>query len=183
MSNTNSIHPTLYVETGSSFNPQRMDDDVYKQVVSNTVIVCVDTVLISTEQRLFYLAKRKAKPMQNWWFIGGRVLPGETGPEAACRCIERETHLVVYQKKLVPVAMNRYFFNSRQQEPQSLGCDSLCYVFSLEATSWMISEASKNLDCDEYGPVGLGGFNHEALVDQKVNQAVIDLYELIFPAT
>ena len=119
--------------------------------------------------------------MQNWWFIGGRMKIGESERVAAHRCIARETRLVIDQEKLIPVTMTRHHFNSRQQEPQNLGCDSLCYNFALELGPRMVDQASNNLDKQEYEEVGLKAFDRAELVKEKVDQAVIDIYDLIFP--
>lgn len=182
MSPHNSVIARFYSQLEPVFDPQYMSNEVYEQVVRNTVVVCVDTVFVSLERRLFFLARRKARPMQNWWFIGGRVWVGETEHIAACRCIKRETGLVINPTNLTPVAMNRYLFNSRQQPPQNLGCDSLCYVFALETDLFEVAKASKQLDKDEYEEGGLKYFDRQSLVEAGVDQAVIDLYDLIFPA-
>ncbi len=178
---SNNVHPRLYKQPGATFSPSRyIADEVYSEIVDTTVIVCADTIFFSRKDKVVYLTERKSKPMNTWWMIGGRVRIGETGEAAAVRCIFRETNLVVAECLLLPLGMNRYFFNSRQQMPQNIGCDSLCYTFALESDIDQVAWASKHLDSTEYQSGGLQAFSRKQLVKHKVAPALIDLYDKLF---
>ena len=69
------------------------DDDLFIKVHENLPIVCVDIIIINSRKE-FLLVKRKVEPVMNqWWFIGGRVLKNESLVLAAHRKVYEETGL------------------------------------------------------------------------------------------
>lgn len=177
--------PTLYHEQPNVVIPRKFinDNTAYANALEAFVLVCTDCLLINREKGTVYLAKRRAKPMScEWWFIGGRVFAGEDELSSMLRCIKRETGLAVEKDRLDFLAMKRYFFKNRQQDPQEKGCDSLCYIFSLEVTEAELSIVRSNLDENEYDLVaGLQEFDPAKLVAENVFPSIIDVYERAFP--
>lgn len=73
-----------------------LEKDLYANVVRNTVVCCVDIVLVrrnaQTRRRECLLLKRAAEPAKGlWWWPGGRLLKGETFFDAAVRKAQQET--------------------------------------------------------------------------------------------
>ena len=63
--------------------------NLYKKIVAVMPIPCVDAVIVSG--RRFLLSKRKNQPAKGeWWFIGGRILKGETLEQAVARKVRDE---------------------------------------------------------------------------------------------
>lgn len=161
-----SLPPNFYAEENCSFKPVFMSDDAYVQAVSSMVIVCADILFYSASKGVVYLAKRKSKPLSNWWMIGGRIKAGDTGEQGAVNNIKRETGLEVDPSRLKFLAMNRYFFNNRQQEPQDIACDSLSYTYALDISDEEFVVAKEHLDKNEYEWMdGSGGLTAFSLVD------------------
>lgn len=68
---------------------------VYKDIVCNVPIACVDVVVISHDSKIL-LVRRTQKPKQGFfWFPGGRLFHGETLEQCALRKVKEETGLEV----------------------------------------------------------------------------------------
>jgi ADP-ribose pyrophosphatase YjhB (NUDIX family) len=64
-------------------------EDLYKEIISSTVNLCVDVVL--QKEKKYLLIKRTQHPMKDvFWPIGGRIHKGETAEQAARRKIKEE---------------------------------------------------------------------------------------------
>lgn len=73
-----------------------LESDLYANVVRNTVVCCVDIVLVrrntTTGRRECLLVERASEPAKGlWWWPGGRLLKGETFFDAAVRKAQQET--------------------------------------------------------------------------------------------
>lgn len=73
-----------------------LESDLYANVVRNTVVCCVDIVLVhrnaTTGRRECLLVERASEPAKGlWWWPGGRLLKGETFFDAAVRKAHQET--------------------------------------------------------------------------------------------
>jgi ADP-ribose pyrophosphatase YjhB (NUDIX family) len=174
--------PVLYKEAASIVLPRVfLEETAYASALQAFVLVCTDCVFVNRKRRQIYLARRKAKPLSDWWFIGGRVYAGEGELHAMCRCLERETKLQIDPDRLCFLTMKRYIFKDRQQQPQDIGCDSLCYIFALNVTDEEARLAGANLDPDEYDmSFGLKAFGMEEFGTIRVFPPVIDIYEYLF---
>lgn len=159
----------------------RLSDEAYAQALQVFVPLCADIVPINRAKRIFYLAPRRLKPMNGWWLIGGRMTPGETKIEAAARKFKAETGLAISQDRFKLVAFLEYRCKDRQQEPQEIGCHSICATFTVELTPDELASIPGNLDEREYDKdVGLSAFDRERLVKEKVFPSFIDLYDQVF---
>lgn len=174
--------PKLYIEDSSYQMPGRVWDDVsYSHALDMFVIVCVDALLVNRERKTIYLARRRAKPMQGWWILGGRMRAGEQERDAMRRKFLQETSVDIEPLRFEFVYMNRYHWKDRQQEPQDRGMDSLAYTFAVELTEEELQKVSENLERREYETgSSLREFNRTELVQEHIHDAIIDLYDQVF---
>lgn len=74
---------------------KRLDFDLYKGIVENMPIVCVDVLCQrGSDNRLLLFYRRDAPAAAIWWWPGGRIFRGETFYETARRKIVEETGAV-----------------------------------------------------------------------------------------
>ena len=175
--------PVLYRENPNVVIPHKFikDDTAYGEALEAFVLVCTDCLFINKKRQTIFLAKRKSKPLSEWWMIGGRIFAGEEEKTAMCRSLKRETGLEISPERLKFLTMKRYLFKDRQQQPQDKGCDSLCYTFGLEVTDDEIEIVKSNLDVAEYDrTLGLQEFDPDRLTAENVFPPIIDLYEEVF---
>lgn len=171
--------PTLYVQDSDKNYPRiRLSDEEYGRAIQAFPVVCSDVVIIDRDKKTIFLTNRASKPAGGWWFIGGRSFVGETEFQSIQRCFKRETGLLIPEERFKFVCMNRYFFSDRQQEPQDMGCDSLCYTMALELTE----EERKRvvLDPVEYADGKLREFTWSDLQSKDVRQMFRDFYTKVF---
>ena len=70
-----------------------INEDLYKQILTNMPIPCVDLVF-SNEKGYFLLLKRNNEPLKSkFWLPGGRMLKGESSALAASRKCKEELGL------------------------------------------------------------------------------------------
>ena len=51
-----------------------LPENIYKEIISNIPILCVDIILTNKNKNKFLLIKRNNEPLKNeWWIVGGRV--------------------------------------------------------------------------------------------------------------
>ena len=63
---------------------KRIKDALYKQIIGNVPLACVDVAIV--REGAVLLVKRKDRPARGqWWLPGGRVLKGEKMVETAKR--------------------------------------------------------------------------------------------------
>lgn len=174
---SNVLPVLLYKEPGfKGLEKKFMSESAYSEALTSLVIVCTDVLLVNRVNKTVYLAKRRSKPMNDWWLIGGRMYAGELPEESMARCFKRETSVEIEKNRFKFVALNRYFFKDRQQTPQNIGCDSLCYTFILEPTKEELNKIS--LDSNEYQG-GIREFTRETISREKVNEAIFNLLSYI----
>ncbi len=131
--------------------PTPMDDAAYSQALSSMVLVCNDTLIIDAKSKEPFVARRRAKPMQDqWWYIGGRRRFGEVPLRSMARSFKRETSLDLPERRFLFLATYEYIFKDRQQKPQSGGTHTLSHTFAVELDPNEIEVASGALDPKEY---------------------------------
>ena len=162
-----------------------LSEGTYSEAIESFVIVDTDVVLVNKDsKKILLLARRRHKPMQGLWVIGGRIFAGENELSAIQRIFKRETSLEIAPSRFHFVAMNRYIWSEREQEPQDKGSDNLCYTFGLVLDANEIKIVSGHLDKEEYdSSSGLQEFSREELINENVHPAIIDLYDSIFHAS
>lgn len=75
---------------------KNVDKNLYKLLLDNFPISCVDIVLENNEK--FLLLKRKEKPAQGeYWFPGGRLYKGETLVDCIKRKLKEEVNIEEYE--------------------------------------------------------------------------------------
>ena len=162
-------------------------NEEYRKILENLVIVCSDVIIIGPDGS-YYLAPRIAKPLKGWWFIGGRVAPFKkietdegakmipiTRNESMANTFSRETKLNISPERFEFIKMNDYILSERQQEPQNISCQSLCFTYALKLTQEELDLIS--LDEKEYGGTKLQKFTIQEMKDTGVHQAIIDIAE------
>lgn len=175
---------TFVEDPNHSMQPVLLSRSIYQKAIEAFVIVCADVVLLNPERHTIFLTKRRHKPMNELWIIGGRIMAGESEFAAIQRKFKHETSLEIEHSRFKFLTMVRYFCEDRQQEPQNRGSDNLSYTFTLELTPGELLTASRSLDPDEYDKsFGLKEFTREDLLAAKVNNAILYFYDLIFPET
>ena len=172
-----------YTDDGYQSYPSiRLSDEEYAKSLQCFVIACADILPINLEKKTIYLASRNIKPKKGWWWIGGRMMPHDLPKDAAARNLKRETNLEIPQNRFKLVAVLDHRCKDREQQPQDIGYHAMAYTFTVELTDAETASASENLDKDEYKQrKGLSVFNRERLVNEKVDPAILDLYDHIFP--
>jgi ADP-ribose pyrophosphatase YjhB (NUDIX family) len=100
-----------------------LPDDIYTQVLDLIVIACADILVMCSGK--YMLCKRNIYPQKDWWVIGGRMRPGESPREAACRNFERETGLEIIIERFKFLGVYSTTFAMRQLPPQENGTHTL----------------------------------------------------------
>jgi len=171
----------LYEEKGRiKREPEFLEEEVYNAAMRSFVVVCTDAIIFSRKEKAIYLAKRRIRPMKDWWVIGGRSFTGELPEESIARCFERETDLKLPKKRFKMFCINRYLWKDRQQEPQEMGSDNLAYTFVVELSEKEIKAVSGKLNKEEYEDIGLEKFDLKRLRREKVHPMIISAYKQIF---
>ncbi len=161
----------------------RLSDYDYGRALQSIVPATVDVVVVDRVKELFYLAQRVIKPMEGWWWMGGRMYPDETPHTAILRKFREETSVSIDPDRLMHAAVFNYRWKDREQEPQDIGCQTIAHVFAYDATDEERERIATGLCTTEYAPTGtLRHFNREELIREGVHQAVLDLYTHLFPS-
>lgn len=169
-----------YTEPGYQEIPKTyLAEEEYEKALRTFVILCTDILPIDKERKVIYLAKRKHKPINYWWFIGGRMSANETKEESAVRCFKRETDIDIEKEDLDFVALLDHRFKDREQSPQDIGCHTVSYIFTIPFTKIDFQKVS--LENKEYvNDTEFEEFNRQKLVDSNVFESMIDVYDSIF---
>jgi GDP-mannose mannosyl hydrolase len=74
----------------------RLEKELYRNVVQNLIITCIDVFVYDPINRTYLLVKRNQKPAQGmWWIPGGRHCKGESFFEAAIRKCKEELSIAI----------------------------------------------------------------------------------------
>ena len=123
-------------------------DKEYGEALDCLVKACSDMLLVSPAGKRIFLGKRLVQPQPDWWFMGGRVFPGETPAQSCCRLLRREAGLEIDTARLEPVCCQSMVWAMREQLPKEHGTTDSQVVLSLQLTE---AEAEKLvLDPKEY---------------------------------
>ena len=92
-----------------------LPDKEYGEALDTLVKACSDMLLVSPDAKRILLGKRKVHPQPDWWFVGGRMFPGETPAASCCRLLRRELHLEIEPSRLRPICCQSLAWAMREQ--------------------------------------------------------------------
>jgi ADP-ribose pyrophosphatase YjhB (NUDIX family) len=109
-----------------------LPDAVFGQALDALVIACTDVVLVHQTEVL--LAKRCRYPIQDWWVIGGRMVPGESPQKTAQRKVQEEAGVALSEARFHFVGVYSTFFVPRLQPVAEHGLHSINLTYWVELT-------------------------------------------------
>lgn len=120
-------------ETGS-FKSRRtfLPDDQYGVALDNLVKGCTDILLLNPEGTHIFAGKRCVQPQPDWWFMGGRMFPGETPVQSAQRLLKRELGLEIESERFRVVCAQAFAFGMREQEPKEHGTTDTQFCYKVQ---------------------------------------------------
>ncbi len=108
----------------------KIPESLYKEILKNIPICCVDLVIQSEKGVL--LVYRKNEPAKNtWWLPGGRIIKNEKMEDAVLRKAFEETGLKVQIKNKIGVYET--LFDKNPFNDPSFGAHSVNICFLVEA--------------------------------------------------
>jgi colanic acid biosynthesis protein WcaH len=123
--------------------------DVYKKVVQDSVVCCVDILLVrfnpAKNRKECLLVERSTEPAKGfWWLPGGRLLKGETFFAAAKRKAKQETGMLDVKPVQVLGVWNTFFPTSHWDDDESKGTQTVNPIVLVEVT-----QAGADVELDE----------------------------------
>lgn len=180
VSRTKGVPLLTYVEDGFHSIPWiRPNDEEYGRILQGKILANVDIVLVNPINQTFYLARRRARPMSGWWWMGGNT--GDINlplPNVLYKVLERELGFGILIERMTFRLVGEYFWKDRAQQPHNIGCHMCGLTFSVEVTAEEVSRIK--LDPQEYEG-GLIEFTRADLVREGVYPTIIDAYNIVFP--
>jgi colanic acid biosynthesis protein WcaH len=147
----------------------KIPKSLYKQIIDNIPILCVDLIIYSEGKVL--LVYRKEEPAKNkWWTPGGRVYKNESLQEAVLRKAYEEAGIKVKIKKQIGIyefkSKNGIFSNLKN----GFQAFSVAYLVELKDKSQKVSidSTSKNYRWIDKIEKSLHPFVKKELKDSKV---------------
>eukprot|EP00850_Spirogloea_muscicola_P015539 SM000120S25688 [mRNA] locus=s120:147613:149373:+ [translate_table: standard] len=114
------------------------------------------------------LGKRVVEPQPSWWYMGGRMKPGEAPEQSISRLVLRELQLDVAPGRFRPLGTHSYAWERRQQAPQENGTCDITAVFTLVLEG---DEAFRiRMDDKEYSQ--FGWFNLKEMIEGDFHPAL-----------
>ncbi|KAL1522214.1 hypothetical protein AB1Y20_021851 [Prymnesium parvum] len=104
-----------------------LSDKEYGEALDCIVKACSDMLLLSPDGQLVFLGKR----VPDWWFVGGRIFPGETPVQSCRRLLQRELGLLVEPERFTTVCAQSLAWAMREQLPKEHGTTDAQFVLSL----------------------------------------------------
>eukprot|EP00271_Cylindrocystis_brebissonii_P006879 TRINITY_DN1976_c0_g1_i1.p1 TRINITY_DN1976_c0_g1~~TRINITY_DN1976_c0_g1_i1.p1 ORF type:complete len:217 (+),score=37.01 TRINITY_DN1976_c0_g1_i1:339-989(+) len=138
------------------FKPQDvfLGDQEYGLALDCLVKACTDLLILDTDTvgcRVF-LGKRIVEPQPDWWYMGGRMKPGDTPEKSLVRLMKRELALDIPPEKFRPLNVHSYSWARRQQPPMDNGTCDLSAVYTLVLDKEVVN--SIKFDEKEYSEMG-----------------------------
>ena len=109
-----------------------LSDEAYADALDSIVKGCSDVLIMDSSRTKVLLGKRLVHPQPDFWFMGGRMLPGETPSLSISRILKRELGLAITPERLSFVSASSLAWDRREQEPKENGTCDIQVVFSLE---------------------------------------------------
>ncbi len=173
----------IYIEDCHKMKPSRMSEASYSEAMKSMIVLCTDAIIIDKKKQLFYLARRTVKPMKGYWSIGGRRYAGESAKKSVVRNFLRETSIAPNPDRFNFVFYIDAIWKDRKEAPTHFGKHDLIQVFTIELTPKELAKAADNLCLKEYIKGSLTAFDRKLLVKRKIHNALIDIYDQVFPST
>ena len=170
----------IYIENNHQLKGVYLKTPLYLKAMESMIIVCSDTMIFNRKEKAVYLAKRRVKPMQGWWEIGGRRFAGETALEAAVRNFTRETNLKIKPPRFKFITTIENIWQNKKEKPTETGKHDIGFVFAVNLNKKEIKIVSENLDPKEYHSNSLERFDRKKLLEEKIHPAMIEIYDKIF---
>mmetsp|Transcript_60921 Transcript_60921/g.89321 ORF Transcript_60921/g.89321 Transcript_60921/m.89321 type:complete len:235 (-) Transcript_60921:82-786(-) len=124
-----------------------LPDLEYASGLDNFVKGCSDMLVTNSKGQVF-TGKRVVHPQPDWWYVGGRMMPGESPARSCTRLLKRELGLVIASERFTPITYNSLVWGMREQEPKNNGTCDVNIVLTVELNDDEIS--SIVLDEKEY---------------------------------
>lgn len=159
----------------------KLTNEEYSKVLDNIVITCVDVIVMYIDEVL--LIKRKIDPRKDhWWYIGGRMLPGESPIETANRKLRDEAGIISDSSKFIYLNTYSTHFNYREQEPKENGSHTvnITYIYNTYKSSGKNISLSK-FEFQEFKWIPLdeiSRFLNEENEDEYIRMTMNDLLNL-----
>ena len=170
----------IYIENNHQIKSTYLENEIYLKAMESMIVVCSDIMIINRKEKAVYLVKRRVKPMQGWWQIGGRRFAGETARETAVKNFLRETSLKINPSRFKFITTIENIWQSKKEKPIKTGKHDLIFVFTVDLNKKEIKMVSKNLDPKEYCQNSLEKFSRKRLLKEKIHPALIEIYDKIF---
>jgi ADP-ribose pyrophosphatase YjhB (NUDIX family) len=156
---------------------------LYAAVVRNTVVCCVDILLVRTTGTGYkeaLLVERSSEPAKGlWWLPGGRLLKGETFFQAALRKARQETGLAPHVLRAIQIigVYNTFFPTSAWDTPEAKGTQTVNPIVLVELLSTTTADAKIQLDAqsERYRWISLAPTDNTT-EDKYVQQALLRLH-------
>mmetsp|Transcript_14418 Transcript_14418/g.18249 ORF Transcript_14418/g.18249 Transcript_14418/m.18249 type:complete len:239 (-) Transcript_14418:232-948(-) len=122
-----------YHETGT-FKSHRtfLPDDEYGIALDNLVKGCTDILLLDPAGTHIFTGRRCVQPQPDWWFMGGRIFPGETPIQSCQRLLRRELGLDISNERFIAVCAQAFAFGMREQAPKDHGTTDTQFCYKVQ---------------------------------------------------
>ncbi|CAI7902736.1 unnamed protein product [Closterium sp. NIES-53] len=141
-----------HFETGNYKSPGVfLADAEYGRALDCLVKACADFFILDTdssENCRILLGKRKVEPQPDWWFMGGRMRPGEKPEDSVVRLLSRELGVTVEPGAVRFLSVHSYWWYRRVQAPVENGTCDISGVFTVAIGA--DQAAAIKLDEEEY---------------------------------
>jgi ADP-ribose pyrophosphatase YjhB (NUDIX family) len=125
-----------------------LGDKEYGEALDSIVKGCTDLLVTSADGTRVLLGKRCVHPQPDHWFIGGRMIPGDSPASSCHRILKRELGLEVSSERIAFVCAASLAWDMRVQEPATNGTADVQLVLTTQLTEEETGRVK--LDAKEY---------------------------------
>ena len=117
----------------------------YGVLLDNVVRGCVDVVLVDPENRVLSCKRVGGGSAANeWWIVGGAMVPGLSFAEAAAHNLERELGLTVDPSRFELLGPYSFVWPRRSQAPQDHGVHDAAIMMMLRVSREEVAAITPN---------------------------------------
>lgn len=161
---------------------QWISDSSYRETVQKMIIPCTDVILTRAGDQALFLGKRSTYPMKGIWCLGGRIFFNDLTPEdSIARCLNLETGVSIPAKRFEYLCTNFYSWTKVAQGDffgKNMAATYHCVVTDEELHTMACGLVAAEYDKE----FGLQRFDRARLVDERVHQAMLDIFDQLFPS-